>query len=872
MPHARVTFQALYPDPLGRIIASADYGTNGGEPLDRPATVPSRSLEVRVSTTDFNEAGQPFRTTDPNWRKDEKTFDAAGHLIQTVENVTNSTADDQNRTTEFAYNLDGKMTTLTARNAVTGDQVTQWVYGTNLQNSGVARKDLLREKRYPDWSPSPSSSDSVLYAYNRLGELTQQTDQALVQHAFLYDKLGRLLHDCVTRSANSSIDGFVQRISRTYNERGLLALVTSYASADLGNTTIRNQITRAYNAFGQLTEEKQSHSGAVSTGTPAVGYGYEQDKNSSVPNTIRPAYMIYPNNRRLDTLYGDEGGMNDVVSRVEKLWEDEHLDFVTYAYLGAAQVVEAKYVEPNLKLAYLKQGAEGNGEAGDQYAGLDRFGRIVDQRWIPCGSSSSSSSSSTENAVERVQFTYDRAGNIIRRHNLVAPGGQDEVYEYDGLYQLKNFQRGTLELESDIWHLASPPDWTEDFTYDPLGNWQHYQTDDGTTQLDQSRTQNPVNEITGIDNGPIQPAAAYDATGNMTQAPKPDDWSTPQYLYWDAWNRLVRVEQEGQNTAYYAYDGLTRRVTKTILYTTRHYYFSSNWQVLEERVENLVTHTTSLDRQWVWGQLRLDDAVLRDRSVNGTVDERIYVLADHLSPRAAVNPSGAVVERHAYDAFGNTRVMESDWVELLQSAYDWEVRLHGYRWDEETGLYQVRYRYLHPALGRWVSRDPMTKKDICNLYTFVNQSPLMLTDPKGQRATASIGDSWCELVCATFVAERNWPPGGGGCVCYGGNRCPCIWGDNVGICPALDQCGVAHEQSHCENPNAVCSDWTCSLTLGGSSSPASLFTEECKAREEEITCLLQAQEANSYEPCETLINDQIQNLRSSLIEKHCPGW
>jgi hypothetical protein len=39
-------------------------------------------------------------------------------------------------------------------------------------------------------------------------------------------------------------------------------------------------------------------------------------------------------------------------------------------------------------LTYIKQGVEGNGDAGDQYTGLDRFGRVVDQRWIKTSDSS----------------------------------------------------------------------------------------------------------------------------------------------------------------------------------------------------------------------------------------------------------------------------------------------------------------------------------------------------------------------------------------------------------------------------------------------------------------------------------------------------
>ena len=35
-----------------------------------------------------------------------------------------------------------------------------------------------------------------------------------------------------------------------------------------------------------------------------------------------------------------------------------------------------------MDLTYVKQGSESDGDAGDKYTGLDRFGRVADQRWI----------------------------------------------------------------------------------------------------------------------------------------------------------------------------------------------------------------------------------------------------------------------------------------------------------------------------------------------------------------------------------------------------------------------------------------------------------------------------------------------------------
>jgi len=55
-----------------------------------------------------------------------------------------------NKTTEYRYNADGKLVELVVKNEATGDEVTRWVYGATLVDSGVASNELLRAKVYPD--------------------------------------------------------------------------------------------------------------------------------------------------------------------------------------------------------------------------------------------------------------------------------------------------------------------------------------------------------------------------------------------------------------------------------------------------------------------------------------------------------------------------------------------------------------------------------------------------------------------------------------------------------------------------------------------------------------------------------------------------
>ncbi|WP_202617513.1 hypothetical protein, partial [Roseimaritima sediminicola] len=85
-PNARVTFSASYPDPLGRVIANVDYGTNGGAAFTRAATVPASSDTVLVSQSVYNDAGELEDEVDPAGKVLRTLYDAAGRTIKTIDN------------------------------------------------------------------------------------------------------------------------------------------------------------------------------------------------------------------------------------------------------------------------------------------------------------------------------------------------------------------------------------------------------------------------------------------------------------------------------------------------------------------------------------------------------------------------------------------------------------------------------------------------------------------------------------------------------------------------------------------------------------------------------------------------------------------
>jgi RHS repeat-associated protein len=197
----------------------------------------------------------------------------------------------------------------------------------------------------------------------------------------------------------------------------------------------------------------------------------------------------------------------------------------------------------------------------------------------------------------------------------------------------------------------------------------------------------------------------------MTTAPKPGAEATPIHLRYDAWNRLAEVDSDsggspGAAIATYAYDGLNRRVKKTVGTDAYDYYYNEQWQVLEVRKNGSANPV----EQWVWDQRYVDAPLLRwhDSDTDGTADDTLYACDDaNMNVTALVDASGTVQERYAYDPYGKVSVFDGSWAGRSASSYAWEVLYAGYRYDSKTGLCQVRNRYLHPTLGIWAERDPV---------------------------------------------------------------------------------------------------------------------------------------------------------------------
>jgi RHS repeat-associated protein len=717
-PRARVSYVARYYDPADRLVATVDVGTFGGQPYPRPGSVPNPDDLTLVSRYDYNPAGWLETTTDPRTiqgqnLRSKNFYDNLGRVTKTVEAFTNGTPTNAtDKTTEYTYDGGNHVRSVTARlpGAV---QTTAYVYAARRDTgSAVSSFDALSAVQYPDkGNGGPNPNDQEVYTVNGLRQNTSMTDRNGTRHTYGYDPLGRLVADAVT-VLGSGVDPAVQRLETAFDGQGKAWQVTSYDS--LGNVV--NQVQRSFNGLGQLTGEAQAHAGAVQAGTPQVQYGYSTLDST---NRSRLVSMTYPNGKVLTYNYSTQTD-NDI-SRLTSLSDGGGM-VELYAYLGLGTVVQRSRAATYLNYV----GAPGDG--GDQYRGLDRFGRVVDQRWQTNGGTD----------LDRNFYGYDADGNRLYRsnelnHNL------DELYHvsgagngYDSLNQLVAFARGPLNGARDTVAAASR---SQNWSLDAVGNWTSVTTD-GTTQ---GRVVNQQNEVTSITSAAPAVALTYDGEGNLTRDER------GRLLVYDAWNRLVHVQVAGgYEILGYQYDGLGRRIKETAGANTRDLYYSAEWQVIEERVNG----QAQADVQYVWSPVYVDALVLRDRNadpISPDLEERLFVQQDaNWNVTALVTPSGQIVERYSYDPYGRPTFLSGAWLEYGKatsgSAYAWLYLHQGGRYDASTGLYEFRHRAYSPTLGRWLSLDPLgSGSGDMNFYRYEGNRPTTANDPTGlETQTASV--------------------------------------------------------------------------------------------------------------------------------------
>ena len=735
---ARVYYSADYYDAANRMTDSVDFGTNQGTAMTSPpalGSIPSWALHTVYG---YDSAGNQNSVTDPRGIQTITTFDMLHRPTQVDAGHTTggSPAASIDQTTTYTYNGDNETLTMTAQVPGAHNETTQWSYNTTPTGGYQVRdNDRLKKVSLPDPSTgnaNGNTNNSYTYFYDNLGEpYYDVSDPNGSQTSFTFDVLGRMIQDNAA-GLGTNVDGSVRSLVYGFDTNGQLSTASSYSGAS-GTGSLLNQVEEQYNGYGQVTGEWQSHSGAVNTSNPPqVQYNYTYGSNSSTGQTYsRLTSMTYPNGRQLDFVYNS--GLDSNISRVSGLSDDSGTgagNIESYSYLGLGTIVQRNRPNGvNLTLARLNT-SEGTGDGGDQYIGLDRFGRVVDQRWTTSGGT----------AADRFQYGYDQGGNVLYKNNLVFslaselyhPNGTGNGLGYDALNRMVSFTRGTLTASNgtlDTVTVANQdtnlPQHTETWNLDVLGNWTGNSaiTIDGTNQ---NRSVDSRNRYTAVGGNSV----TSDNIGNIVQ-----DETGLKYVY-DIWNRVVKVENSsGGVLETYTYDAFGRRITETPNgQTTKDLYFDGS-KVIEEQQAGTTTN------QYVWGLGYVNSLVLRDDNSSGGnygktgsgLGRRLFVQQDaDWNVTSLVDSSGNVQERFVYDPYGRVQVVDKTTWNTSTDSFNWIYHFQGGRQDPISGLvhFGTPGRDYSTTLGRWTEPDS-GYIDGANVYQGDGSNPVGRVDPTG---------------------------------------------------------------------------------------------------------------------------------------------
>jgi RHS repeat-associated protein len=307
-------------------------------------------------------------------------------------------------------------------------------------------------------------------------------------------------------------------------------------------------------------------------------------------------------------------------------------------------------------------------------------------------------------------FVQDTASRTVQQ--IDGNGAEYENYSYDVRGRLTGFSRyaasppcsptdtlsefgtacatGTIVLGSDT------------FTYDAAGN-----------RTDKNAVINGAGRLTQFNGDGL----LYDADGNLQRRYRlTDSLIFNQRLYWNSINQLdsVRTTRSGSTQSVrFGYDGMGRRVRKTVGTVTTYYVFSGS------RVIGEYTGSGGFIRAYAY-QPGLD----HPHAVYQGGAWHYYVTDGSDNVRGLVNSAATVVEaEYEYLPHGDT-------VSTAGSLVN-NIRFAGREYDSETGLYYVRARYYDPSSGRFITEDAGSLLGR-NRYTYAANNPVNQGDPTGR--------------------------------------------------------------------------------------------------------------------------------------------
>ena len=548
-------------------------------------------------------ADRPSIATDPVLRQSQKTYDAAGNVLQEIHALGTP-----NQMTYATYTY----ATGTGYTANGGDGEKLSVYdadgSTHVTTYAYDLFNRLLTTTYPD-----STSDKETLSYDANSNILTRIDRANQTFGYTYDVLNRKLTEVVP----------------AYGSVPANTITTAY---DLGGRV--DQVSDTLGNIDALTYDTAGRKHIVTTTIPGL------------TGALATTYTLDANSNRTTLAWPDGYSATysfDTLNRMHVVTDSTSATLATYTY--------DPYSRPT-NLGY------GNGAS--------------------------------------IAYTYSPGSDLLTLTDGFVTTTKNSGYTlgYTNAHQLAS------EVYSNSTYDFGPPSTT------------------GTASYTAANVLNQYPGVTPL--GGTAQSLTYDANANLTF----DGVLT--YTY-NPQNRLTLVQNGTTQVATYVYDGVDRRVTKTVGSTVTNFLNDGEDEIAE------YGPTGTVLRRFVPGRA-INDPIAYDNCVGatapnctGTVAVSFFATDHHGSVVAMSESSGNPATGGAdgpftYDVYG---VSPSNMGGV-------PFRYVGMYYDAETGLYYDRARYYSPALGRFIQDDALLYKDDLDLYTYVGNDPTDRTDPSGK--------------------------------------------------------------------------------------------------------------------------------------------
>ncbi|MBR6402354.1 MAG: RHS repeat protein, partial [Eubacterium sp.] len=673
-------------DKLDR-MTSKEYVGGGKEvyTYDAVGNVIAKAVNGNTTKYEYDGIGRNTAVIDPYGNKTTFEYDNKSNLIKKIDALGN--------TWSYTYDAKGNQTSFvrpdgnkeTSEYDVRGQVKVKTDFAGNLTRYSYDAAGHLTEVK-------DVYGNTTTYEYDGLGNVTKVTDANGHSYKYEYDSLSR-----VTKKTNA----LGKSCTYEYDALGNIVKNSDYD----GNVT-----ENTYDGHGRII--KSSVSGNVTTYSYEDASGKDIDRLASVTNkegTIKYQYdnqgriisKIDTNNIKLEYEYT----LNGKLSKLSTPY-----GATSYEYDKMDRIV--RVVDHNGNVTLYTYDKIGNRETLTYSNGLQAKYKYDKNSYL----SRIDIVDSKKNVIKSYIYQRNKKGYPSTIQETDSEGTKRIEYRYDGLNRL--LYESTWDNNGRI---------TYNYTYDKVGNRLSKTVDfsntvsgliDSSSNLKAGKTTykyNENNQLVSEECSGEKTEYSYDDNGNLISVTNGNTVQSYEYNYQ---NKLSVYKNSAGKEFTYSYDAQGNRISKSSATGVIKYVVTTF-----DDLSNVILELDKDNKQIKHYTIGED---LLGVDISGT--DYSYIQDGHGNVAFLTDSNGEFVNKYTYDAFGNSLICS----EKVSNSF----RYNSENYDEESGLYYLRARYMNPATGTFTQEDTYQGNiyDAISLhkYLFAAANPVVFEDPSGK--------------------------------------------------------------------------------------------------------------------------------------------